>query len=320
MRKFARYAASLFVMAALAACDINVQSTPVVMFPTAAPPGTVIPTFNPGGNPQPVVTSAFIPTPPPVIPTLPPVVQPTPLLPTAIPTLDNNWNVLPSGVQWRTLSYRSSRGADVGVLVVRADPSIVDFKVYYTPGQTKTIQQWQAAIPRAAAIINANFYDAANRALGLVAVDGVLYGSAALRSARDDGMFLVRSGQPRVRSMFLEPFNPTERFDQAVHAFPILMAGGFVAPINPDLAAVSDRRTVIAQDKFGRILFIITPFSQTTLGDLASWLGRSGLEISYALNMDGGNSTNMYLATGGPFQFTAGIKPIPVVVAMIPRS
>jgi uncharacterized protein YigE (DUF2233 family) len=175
-------------------------------------------------------------------------------------------------------------------------------------------------MPRAISIINANFYGADNRPLGLVATDGVIYGTASLRpSARDDGMFQVQNNVPRVRSMFLQPFNPQERFQQVAQAFPILMAGGFVAPINSDLAQVIDRRTVIAQDKRGRILFIVTPFSRTSLGDLANWLGRSGLDIDYALNLDGGSSTCMYIATGGAFQFTNGLKSVPVVIAMMPK-
>jgi hypothetical protein len=35
--------------------------------------------------------------------------------------------------------------------------------------------------------------------------------------------------------------------------------------------------------------------------------------------MDGGNSTSLYLATGGPSQFTLNLQPVPVVLAVYPR-
>jgi uncharacterized protein YigE (DUF2233 family) len=125
---------------------------------------------------------------------------------------------------------------------------------------------------------------------------------------------------PRVRSLYLEPYNNLERFDQVVQGFPMLVVSGQVAPgFEPDVSKVSARRTVLAMDRQGRVLFIVTPFSSVRLADLASWLGVSGLDIDSALNMDGGNSTCLYLATGGPSAFTLSLAPVPVVLAVYPR-
>jgi uncharacterized protein YigE (DUF2233 family) len=262
------------------------------------------------------------------LPTATPAIRPTvtfrfinptaPVGPTAIPTLDANWTVLANGVQWRRLGFRSSTGSDISVLTVRIDPAAADIKVRYQPSQAKLIQDWRLALPGAAVIVNASYYSAPNVPVGLVAVDGNLFGSSIPR--QDAGMFQLKNGVARVRSLFMEPYINTERFDQVVEGFPMLMLAGQVAPaFDPDLSSVSARRTVIAQDTQGRILFLLTPFSSVTLPDLAQWLGVSGLGIDSALNMDGGGSTMMYLATGGPSGFSPGLSPVPVVLAVYPH-
>jgi hypothetical protein len=312
----------------LAACETTPgtnNSTPISVFPTPIPRGSALPTFNPGG---PIVTSAFVASPVPFAsPTPLPYVAPTLAPPTAFPTLDANWNALPGasdGVQWRTLQYRNADGVAVGVLVARIDPIRVVFRVHYIPGKAFSIQQWQQAYPSALAMINGNYFTPENLALGLVVADGIVYGASIQRQGNDAGMFQVRSNVARVRSLYLEPFNPNERLDQVLQAYPILVGTmpdgkSVAAPINADVGQVSAGRTVIAQDKQGRILLLTTQFSNTKLTDLASWLAVSGLDISWALNLDGGTSTSMYLATGGPYQFTGGLKPVPVVLAVYRR-
>jgi len=310
----------------------GISTTPIVVFPTRIPDGQLPPTFAIGDTPIPAAASPTpaqlqltqvlerIASPTPTfrfIATIPPV-QPTAVRPTAIPTLDNNWNPLANGVQWRQLSFRASDGSTVFLVVARIDPKTTDIKVKYQPGQAKSIQDWRTALPGTVLIVNASFFDQNNNAIGLVAVDGNLRGRSIPRS--DAGMVLVRSGQIKLRSLYLEPYNNTEYFEQAVQAFPVLVAYGQAAPaFDEDLSRVSARRTVIAQDKQGRLLVLVTPFSSVKLTDLAAWLAVSGLNIDMALNMDGGSSTSMYLATGGPSQYTQGFSPVPVVLAVYPR-
>jgi hypothetical protein len=318
---------ALLVGSALAGCDINPNATPIVMFPSPIPAGTKLPTFvalgTPGvanptsgaivvppGQPTPVptITFHFVSTP----------VPPTLAGPTAIPTLDANWTSLVSGIEWRRLNFRASDNNTIGTLIVRIDPTVVTFKVNYKPGESRTIQDWQSKLPGAAVIVNASFFDTSGKALGLVAVDGILSGASIPRN--DAGLFQVQNGMPRVRSLYLEPYNNLERFDQVVQGFPMLVVSGQVAPgFEPDVSKVSARRTVLAMDRQGHVLFIVTPFSSVRLADLASWLGVSGLDIDSALNMDGGNSTCLYMATGGPSTFTLSLAPVPVVLAVYPR-
>ncbi|GAB4556176.1 MAG: hypothetical protein OHK0023_28250 [Anaerolineae bacterium] len=291
------------LIAVLTACQGGLptpNTTPPIIFPTRVQ-GSPIPTFPGGSIATPTVPIGF----------------PTPTSgPQEVPP---GWNPIQgwTGVIWRTFTFRNAFGQNVGVFVARANPAQVNFRVHYIRGQTRTIQQWAQALPGAAMIINMNYYDANNNPLGLTVADGQV--SGAIINRTDAGLFQVVGGVPRVRSLWLEPFRPGETFEQASQAFPILMSYGYVAPINPDVAQVRAARTVLAQDRQGRILTIITMYAGVTLSEMANWLGNSGLDIQFALNMDGGGSTALYLNVNSPQNVIASLRPIPVVMAVYPR-
>ncbi|MBX3061602.1 MAG: phosphodiester glycosidase family protein [Anaerolineae bacterium] len=320
-KKIAVTVGFVLLTALFAACGpVDPNATPIVMFPTRVATSN-LPTFPAGGTSLPVVPTVPLPSsvaPTLVLPTQPAFtyVPPTPVAPTVVPTIDANWNQLSAGINWRVITFRApSSGQVASVLVTRIDPRYARFKVYYQAGAVRNIQQWQSVLPGAVAIVNANFFDTQNRPLGLVASDGILTGVNISRN--DTGVFQLKDNVARVRSFYTEPYNNTENFQQVVQGLPMLMVAGRVAPaFNPDISTAPSFRTVIAQDVYGRILIIVTQYTAVTLLDMARFLGVSGLEITTALNMDGGSSTQMYLATGGPSQFTIGGKGVPVVLAV----
>lgn len=265
------------------------------MFPTAVQ-GSPLPTF--GGVVNVNVTS--------IAP------QPGATTP-AQPPSNNDWTQVANGIEYRQMTMRITGGISVGVMVTRIDPTRALFKVYYTPGQGHTINEWQGALPQAALIVNGNYFDPSNKAIGLVVSDTITYGASATRN--DAGMFQVTNGTPRVRQLWNEPMNAGERFEQVVQGFPILAAQGQAAPVGPDLDLGPARRTVIASDRLGKVLIIITPSGGCTLSDMANWLVSAGLNIDTALNLDGGRSTAMYLAG----QFAPGYGPTPIVLAVYSR-
>jgi hypothetical protein len=313
---FSKFVTPILLMLALAGCNGQDpgEVTPVNLFPTAIPKGTGLPTFSGGiapTNPPSIVTNL-----PPTAPL--PTTIPTAIPPTGIPTLDANWLPIADGIVYRRLAFTNSAGQGVGVLVTRIEPAKVTFRVRYVPGQKKTVNEWLVALPGAKVIVNANFFDTSNNPIGLAAVDGAPYGRSTGRA--DAGLFQVKSNAPHVRSLFLEPYNNTERFDQVVEGFPMLVVQGQSAPaFNSDISTAAARRTIVAQDLQGRILIMVTAPGTATLKDMANWLRVSGLQLDTAVNMDGGNSTLMYLATGGPSSLTQGLVPVPVVIAVYSR-
>jgi len=273
----------------------NNSTQQAAMFPTVVG-GSPLPTFS--GQID-VTGIALLYTPVPV--------------PTTAPDASTGWVAFANGMAYRQLGFTGSSGA-VSLFVTRINPQNAAFRVYYTAGQLHTIDEWRGALPDAKVIINGGYFDTSNNALGLIFSDKAAYGSPSTRS--DSGLFQVSGGTARIRSLWLEPLQSGESYDQALQNFPILMAQGQAAPINPDLAGSAARRSVIATDNAGNVLLIATAQGTCTLSDLIAWLAASGLDINMALNLDGGGSTALSLAAGGASQGVGGLKPIPDVIAV----
>jgi uncharacterized protein YigE (DUF2233 family) len=275
--------------------------------------GTPLPTW--AGVVNPLVTNVAPYTPPPIIPTVATIAgQPT------TPGVINpgnvggqGWSLVTAAIALRQLTMPSGN-TTVPVVVTRLDPTRVSFQTYYTPGVLHTLSEWRSALPTSVLLVNANYFNPQNMAIGLVVSNSNSYGGYINRA--DSGLFQIVGGRPRVRSLWLEPYNASERLEQAVQGFPILAAQGQAAPISPDLDQGSGRRTVVALDRQGRVLFLITPLGGVTLSEMARWLvSGSGLDIDTALNLDGGRSTQMFVGS----QSYPGLTGLPLMIAVFSR-
>ena len=74
---------------------------------------------------------------------------------------------------------------------------------------------------------------------------------------------------------------------------PILMLSGKRTQFSAD--ASQTRRSVVAIDKQGRLLFIVSPGQVFSLDELADQLTSSDLSIEVALNLDGGPEATLSL-------------------------
>ncbi|MBZ0295305.1 MAG: phosphodiester glycosidase family protein, partial [Anaerolineae bacterium] len=207
--------------------------------------------------------------------------------PSVNPEETADWQTLAPGFEQRT--YRLQDDAIGQLEVLRIDPTRYTFRAHYVPGEVKRAREWQAFLAGTAAFVNANFFDVDNRILGLFVADGVVFGT----SYQDrGGTFLVQNGQPRIRSNILEPYRG-EQLEQAVQAFPMLVIDGESVYQGAPSERIS-RRTVVAQDRQGRVLLMVTPGFGMTLEALSNYLPTTDMDILTALNLDGGGSTMLY--------------------------
>lgn len=342
---------ALLVLSGCGTRDPN--ATAIVMFPSSVPIGglptasaggglifatssvpTAIPTvFNPNFTQSAFVTNT--PRPAPVFVTATPRVataipfvavtatpipaRPTNPPPTAVPTIDANWNTLANGVVWREIQFRAPATSQVvSLLVTRIDPNLGQIKVHYFNGESRALRDWITKLPGALIIANGSRYDAQGRPQGLFATETVLYGRALGRN--DTGFFQVVNAVPRVRSLFVQPFVSNERFDQLIESYPMMMVGGQTAPAyNPDIDQTPDFRTLIGQDRYGRVVIMATRATRVTMSDLTLFLRYSGLELVNVMYLNGGAATNMYLAVNNPVNFTPGTGAFPVAIAVYRR-
>lgn len=245
--------------------------------------------------------------------------RPTLILPTATAEpapapSESGWETLAPGLERRV--YRPG-GSNIltSFLALRIDPALYSLRAHYLPGQPLDAPGWQAALPGAAAFINANFFNPENHILGLLVADGVPYGQSF---SGFGGMAQVQNGVPRVRSLIAEPY-AGEALEQAVQAFPMLVLNGqpTFERTNGDRPS---RRTIIGQDRAGRIILITTnSLIGMRLADLGAYLASTDLDLVNALNLDGGGSTMMVINAGAP-QIVPPFDPVPAVLAVYPKG
>lgn len=225
----------------------------------------------------------------------------------------NDWKILAPGLEQRTYTP----GGDnllLQLTVLRIDPAHFSFRTHYQPGEARSIERWQSALPDAAAFINTNFFTPQHEILGLLVADSLVYG----QSYRDrGGTFYVQGGAPGLRSNLVTPYNG-ELFEQSVQGFPMLVVDGQAAYTNPNDNDVS-RRSLIAQDAEGCILLMATNLIGIRLNSLSAWLAASDMNIVTAMNLDGGGSTMFYIGADDPPFLLRSFDPVPAVLAVYAR-
>lgn len=203
------------------------------------------------------------------------------------------------------------------VTLVRLNPTHVRLRVLYTPGEGRRVSEWVSALEAPGEspllVVNGGYFTPEYTATGLLVSGGRAYGT----SYRGFGGMLavLPGGRVEVRWLVARPYDPTEMVVEAVQSFPVLVRPGGVLGFPPDADdGRTARRTVVAQDRRGHILFIVAQSGWFSLHTLARWLLETGLDLDVALNLDGGQSTGMYFRAGEiPVEIDSGV-PVPAVI------
>jgi len=183
--------------------------------------------------------------------------------------------------------------------------------------QPKSLDTWQKET-NADLVVNGGYFSIANDKYfpdGLTVVDGKASGRSFTGYG---GMLAIDQSGAKLRWLVEKPYNPTERLQAALQAFPILVEpGGKLGFGQEKDTNARARRTVIAQDKAGRILFIVIPEAHFTLHELSLYLTESALDLDIALNLDGGGSTGILVAN--PREIISPNTLLPFVILVYPR-
>lgn len=230
----------------------------------------------PGGLPESIPTTTPLPGPDGTVP-------------------DTGWSVLRPGLERRVIRVYEDGQPLEAVHVWRLDQDRFRLDVAFSE-RPKSLEGWQEET-NAALVVNGGYFSIANEDYspdGLTVLNGRAYG----RSFEGfGGMLAIQGGRSEVRWLVEKPYDPDERLQAALQAFPILVRPGGRLGFGPEREdQASARRTVIAQDREGRILFIVTPQGYFTLHRLSTYLTESDLGLDIALNLDGGGSTGLLVA------------------------
>lgn len=253
-----------------------------------------------------VITPALLFTPT-LVPSLPPTFETAP---------ETGWSLVQQGLEQRVIPIYNDQNQQVETLHIwRLDQKAFRLDVAYdaTP---KSLETWQRDT-NALMVVNGGYYSIENERYfpdGLTIVSG----QASGRSIRTGGMLAIHESGAEVRWLVQQPYNPYERLQAALQSFPVLVEPGGELGFGAEREShASARRTVIGQDKAGRILFIVAPQGYFTLHQLSVYLTESDLNLDIAVNLDGGGSTGILVAD--PRQVISPTRPIPFVILVYAR-
>jgi uncharacterized protein YigE (DUF2233 family) len=178
----------------------------------------------------------------------------------------------------------------------------------------RPVNGW-ASLLQSLLVVNGGYFSPEDETIGLLISDGRSWGASYGDFA---GMFAVTAEeQVSVRWLERSPYDPNEPLREAIQSFPVLIKpGGMMGfPADADDGRPA-RRTIVGQDRQGRILFIVAPYGYLGLHDLACFLVASDLDLDVALNLDGGNSTGLWLKTDQKTVEVASLTSVPSVISV----
>lgn len=222
----------------------------------------------------------------------------------------NTWSQWAPGMEVRYERWKDTENNEATITIARFNLQYIHISVGYQPSQPLSMTNWMKQ-SNAIAIINGGFFDARNRAVALLVSNGQSYGTSY---SGFGGMLSVdNQGNVSLRSLRDQPYNPDdEQLEQATQASPMLMIGGQRTQFQADSSA--RRWSVIAMDKQGRLLFIVSPSLTFSLGQMADLLASSDLSLQTAMNLDGGASTGLYINSGNQKVTIDALTLLPIAI------
>jgi uncharacterized protein YigE (DUF2233 family) len=224
---------------------------------------------------------------------------------------DTGWRTIAMGIDYRELRVTIGERSD-RLRIARVDPSHARVRVLYAPDSPRRVSEWLISSPAQLAI-NGNYFDPQNRALGLIIADG---GRTGVNYEGFGGMLAISENTVKVRANAVEPYRQDEALTYAMQNFPMLVLPGGQANLQIDDDERLAPRSVVAQDRSGRLVFLVSPSLLFTLTGLGQWLASSDLDIDVALNLDGGTSSGLMLRDGDQILGTDSWVNVPSVIVM----
>ncbi len=204
----------------------------------------------------------------------------------------------PPPVRAGALSWReSTRGLEVAeldvlagnqlvdrIFLARVDPSQFRIEVHNSPEGDKEVDDWMKELG-AVLVINGSYYERHGRPATPVVSGGVSLGPRTYPASQ--GALVARNRSAGIIDLRGRSWkSELAGAHDAVVSFPLLLAAG-EALIEKETRWLANR-SFVAQDAGGRLVFGTTRDAFFSLHRLALFLENSPLELTLALNLDGG--------------------------------
>ena len=283
------------------------KATLALLLSGCAGSGDIIPSDTP---PLPQVTLLPTPTQAAVVST-PTVASGTTSRPRAADIYNGKWQAPRPGIEVVQMIAQVNQ-RDEALTVARINPPQTQVQVRYAQTTPKRVREWYLA-EEADLVINGGYYSPENQALGLLIMNQQKFGQSYRGFG---GMFAVRNRKLSLQWLKTQPYQADAAIDFALQCFPMLVTRGRVVEGIQDNGE-QNRRSFVALDRRGRVLFGITQAAQWTLTDLAQYLQQANqFEIVEALNLDGGASTGLWIRGMDDARLTDSFDEVPAVIVV----
>ena len=205
------------------------------------------------------------------------------------------WEGLISGLEYRIIKITAEKGPS-DIFSLRVNPKKLNIKVLDSRdyGQKRLTVKTMAMNANAIAVINGGFFDTDDNHLGLLIRDSKV---VSPYKKRDWGIFMMKNGRPYI--IHSRSYKEDKEITQAVQVGPRLISRGRIMKLKRQFS----RRSAVGIDNKGRVVFLVSGKTMDggvmSLLELAELMGlpeaRGGLGCKYALNLDGGASTQLYI-------------------------
>ncbi len=232
------------------------------------------------------------------------------------------WMPVARGVERRIVTVERGGDHAIDLFALRMDPAIIRIEVIAlkpTEIGSKPIGVLAESMG-AIAMMNGSFFNEALGILGLCVSKGHEV-SPLVRAGDHRGVFAVYDS----RAELVERDRYTgSGVTNAVQSGPWLVRDGAALGDFDDKDRVT-RRSAVATDKKGRVIFVVTDtvLSGITLEHFAQVLampeGQGGFGAAQALNMDGGTSTQLALRGETDARLIRGFVNVPVLMGVFAR-
>lgn len=227
-----------------------------------------------------------------------------------------DWVPIAEGLEYKKLE-RSGR-QPYTVHAIRVDPRQYRLDLV-TPKSASTLAMTANDYRTTTAsvmVINGGFFDENGKSLGLMVQSGQL-----LQPVRpvDWGIFIIEDGVPKI--VHRDQFVFSDKVSMALQVGPRLVVNGRRPKFKESLPS---RRSLVAIDREGRVIFAVTGSSLLTTDRFATVAVRGekvgGLGAVDALNLDGGGSSQLTIKTDSFELSIPGEIPVPNGIGVFAKS
>lgn len=236
------------------------------------------------------------------------------------------WRTLGEGLEMQIVKPRGEKtNPPLTVTLLRISPRYYDLKVIHALdfGQQASTVRPLAEASGAVGAINGGFFYPDLRPLGLVIARGKPRFPLKKRAhPLYEGIFLTKDGKSHIIGLGEVGLKGPQ---EAIQSGPLLVRGGQLAPGIDSTNQARHARSAIGIDRKQNIILIASGGGEDafTLAELAHFLlpsGRDSWGCEDALNLDGGNSTQLYLQAKGGTIDIKGISQIPVALGIFRKT